>query len=351
MTLAPQPGSWPDRFADEGALVDGLTRPSRELVEFVRTLTSPLVILGAGGKMGPTLAVLARRAADAAGHQLEVVAVSRFTDTGAQRWLEERGVRTVAADLFDATAVRRLPEAAHVIYLVGLKFGTSRTPELTWAVNTLVPALVAERYRSARLVALSTGNVYPLTDDAGCGSVESAALTPLGEYGNAAVARERIFQFQAGRHGGSIALIRLFYAVELRYGVLVDLARAIHGGRPVPLVTGAFNCIWQGDANEMIIRALGLASSPPAAWNLCCPEVLRVRDIALRLGQALDREPRFDGTESGTALLGDARKITAALGNPRTSVDTMLAWVADWVKSGGRFLDKPTHFEVRDGVY
>ena len=301
--------------------------------------------------MGPTLAFLARRAADASGHPLDIVAASRFSDPGARRWLEERGIKTVVADLFDAAAVRQLPDSANVIYLVGLKFGTNRTPELTWAVNTLVPAMVAERYRAARLVALSTGNVYPLTGEAAGGAIESSPLTPLGEYGNAAVARERIFQFQAGRHGGAIALLRLFYAVELRYGVLVDLARAIHAGRPVPLATGAFNCIWQGDANEMIIRALDLTRTPPAAWNLCRPEVFRVRDIAARLGRLLDREPRFAGTESGTALLGNARAICEALGNPRTPVDPMLAWVADWVRSGGRCLDKPTHFEVRDGVY
>lgn len=221
---------WPARIEDEKQLEEVLTRPSPRLVKFIKTVSSPLVVLGAGGKMGPTLCALARRAAQAANHPLEVVAVSRFRDASSRSWLEERGVKVVQADLLQASALPSLPEAQNVIYLVGLKFGTSQNPAATWAVNTIVPARVAERYPRARIVALSTGNVYPLSSVAKGGSVESDSLTPLGEYANAAVARERVFEYYAREQGTSIALIRLFYAVETRYGVLVDLAQKVFRG-------------------------------------------------------------------------------------------------------------------------
>jgi hypothetical protein len=301
--------------------------------------------------MGPTLAVLARRAADAAGHPLEVIAVSRFSDAPARAWIEQQGVKTVRADLFTEEGMHGLPEAENVIYLVGLKFGTSQTPALTWAVNTLIPARIVARYPEARIAALSTGNVYPLTRVDGGGSAETDPLHPLGEYANAAVARERLFEYGAQRHRTRIVLLRLYYAVELRYGVVVDLARQVLACTPIPLNTGWFNCIWQGDANDLIIRALALAAYPPAAWNLCRPETFSVREIAIRLGVLLGRAPQFSGTESDTALLGNAAPLCRLLGAPPTSIDTIVQWVARWVKSGGRNLGKPTHFEVRDGVY
>ncbi len=353
MKTAPVPTVIPphDGFASEAALDEQLTRPRAELVSFIRTLTSPLVILGAGGKMGPTLAVLAKRAADAAGHHLEVVAASRFSDVRSREWLEGRGVRTVAGDLLDPEVYRQLPDAGHVIYLVGVKFGTSRNPAFTWAVNTLVPSYVVARYPKAAIVALSTGNVYPLSPRAQGGSRESDPLTPVGEYANAAVARERLFEYGAARCGTRVALLRLFYAVEMRYGVITDLARQVWEGAPISVETGAFNCIWQGDANEMVLRALSLASSPPGAWNLCRPECFSVREVATRLGKALGREPRFAGEEASTALLGNAGAICRALGAPPTSVSDVIRWVAHWIRHGGRSLGKPTHFEVRDGAY
>src|SRR5262245_15060570 len=290
----------PDLLRSEEELDEVLTRPGPALTEFIRAVPGPLLVLGAGGKMGPTLAVLAARAAGAANVPLEVVAVSRFTDAQARRWLEDRGVRTLAADLLDRDAVFGLPDAGSVIYLVGLKFGTSRQPELTWAVNTLVPAHVAERYRQARVVALSTGNVYPLVPVAGGGSVEADPLTPAGEYAHAAVARERIFTFCAQRHGTPVVLVRLNYAVELRYGVLVDVATRVYSGQPVDVTTGHLNCIWQGDANDMILRCLALAESPPAALNLTGPAVLSVRELALRFGELFGRPVRLTGSEAGT---------------------------------------------------
>jgi nucleoside-diphosphate-sugar epimerase len=328
-----------------------LTRPSPPLAGFIRTVSSPLLILGAGGKMGPTLAVLARRAAEAAGHKLDVVAVSRFRDAASRRWLEERGVRTLSCDLLDGPAVSRLPDAENLIYLVGLKFGTAQNPAATWAMNTLVPARVCERFPRGRIVALSTGNVYPLSEVSRGGSVEADALTPLGEYANAAVARERIFEFHSRRHGTALTLLRLFYAVELRYGVVADIAHKVHTAQPLPLANGSFNCIWQGDANEMILRSLELVASPPSAWNLCRPEIFSVREVATRLGELLGREPVFTGSESATALTANAASLCARLGAPQTPLDRMLRWTAQWVKQGGRDLGRPTHFEVRDGNY
>lgn len=345
------PSRLPEVIATEEALDELLTRPRAALVQFISSVRSPLVILGAGGKMGPSLALLARRAAEAARHPLEIITVSRFSDPNARRWLEARGIQTLSCDLFDAEAVRKLPDAADVIYLVGQKFGTTQSPAGTWAANLLVPARVAERYPAARIAALSTGNVYPLTPVARGGSVESDPLTPLGEYANATVGRERVFEFFSQRNGTRVVLLRLFYATDLRYGVLRDIAELIRAERPIHLANGHFNCIWQGDANEMVIRSLALAASPAPAFNLSSAEVFSVRAVATRLGQGLDRAVNFTGVESETALTANTARLRAQLGDPPTPLDTMLHWTADWVKRGGRNLGKPTHFEVRDGRY
>ncbi len=341
----------PEVIESEAALDDLLTRPREELVRFIKTVRSPLVILGAGGKMGPTLAVLARRAAEAAAHKLDVVAVSRFSNAAYRNWLEERGVRTLSCDLYDAEAVRKLPTAEDVLFLVGHKFGTTQSPATTWAANTLVPARVAEHYSASRLVALSTGNVYPHSSVAGGGSLESDPLTPLGEYPNATVGRERIFEFYSLRNGTRLVLLRLFYAAEMRYGVLRDLADKVWAGKTVDLANGYFNCIWQGDANDMAIRSLALATTPPAVFNLTCGEILSARKVATRLGELMGKPAQFSGSENADALLGNTTKLRAQLGDPPTPLDTMIRWTADWVKRGGRSLGKPTHFEVRDGKY
>jgi len=338
-------------FRTEAELEEMLTRPSPQLASFIRKVSSPLLVLGAGGKMGPTLAALAKRAADEAGHPLKVIAVSRFSDAGSRRWLEERGVKTESCDLLDAQALARLPDAENLIYLVGLKFGTAQNPSATWAMNTIVPTRVCERYPKSRIVALSTGNVYPLSDVSRGGAKETDPLTPTGEYANAAVARERIFEFHSRRDGTPLALLRLFYAVDLRYGVLMDIARMVFNGQKIPLANGSFSCIWQGDANEMVVRALPLAASPPSVWNLCRPEIFSVRETAVRFGKLLGCEPVFTGRESETALVADAGRICAELGEPCVPMDTMCRWAAHWVKHGGRDLGRPTHFEVRDGNY
>jgi nucleoside-diphosphate-sugar epimerase len=350
MNLSESP-SVPERLETEEALEELLTRPSVDLVHFIKSVRSPLLVLGAGGKMGPTLAVLARRAAEQAGHKLDVLAVSRFSDARARAWLETRGVGTLSCDLLDRKAVSQLPAAQDIIYLVGMKFGTSQNPAQTWAANTIVPIWVGERYAGARMAALSTGNVYPLGPVSRGGTVESDPLLPVGEYANSALGRERIFEFFAQRDGTRFALLRLFYAVEMRYGVLRDLADKIWAGQPVDLANGYFNCIWQGDANELVLRSLALAAAPAQAFNLTSPEVFHVRAVAKRLGELLSKPVRFAGTESDTTLAGNSAKITALLGRPATPLETMLRWTAAWVKAGGRSLGKPTHFEARDGRF
>ncbi len=335
----------------EEQLHELLTRPSAPLVDFVARLPSPLLVLGAGGKMGPTLCILAQRAAEAASHKLEIIAVSRFTNAAARQALEASGVRTMCADLLNREAASRLPDAPNVINLTGLKFGTAKNPSLTWATNTLGPAIIAERYAGSRIVALSTGNVYPLVPVSGGGATEDHPLTPVGEYGNAAVARERIFEYFSQRDRTPVALIRLNFAVELHYGVLVDIARRVWENRAIDLSNGWFNCIWQGDANEMIVRSLALPSSPASAWNLSHPGPQSVRTVAARFGELLGKTPVLKGTEATDAFLCNPAKLCAQLGTPATPLSRVIEWTAHWIKSGGVLLNKSTGFEVRDGKY
>jgi len=254
-------------------------------------------------------------------------------------------------DLLERESVRELPKAESVVSLVGLKFGTSENPALTWAVNTLAPVYSMACYPAARWVALSTGNVYPLVLVDSGGATESEPLTPVGEYGNAAIGRERLFEYGASRHATPLAILRLNYAVELRYGVLVDLAQKIWAGEPVDLVNGWFNCIWQGDASERILRALALATNPPSVFNLCAPEVLSVRQVAQELADLMGRPVTFTGAAVPTALLSNPAKLCACLGPPPTPLETLLRWTADWVKKDGCTLNRPTRFEVRDGRF
>ncbi len=344
-------GQVPDPIRSEADLDEVLTRPGPALIEFIRSVRSPLLLLGASGKMGPTLARLAVRAAALANHPLEVIAVSRFTHAASREWLESFGVRTLSCDLLDPNAPATLPNSPSVVHLVGRKFGTAQDPSTTWAVNTLVPAAVVRRFPSSRIVVVSTGNVYPPAPVSSGGAREEDPLTPRGEYANAAVARERLFAYAAGESRTPLVHLRLFYAVELRYGVLVDIARRVFAGEPVPLANGWVSCVWQGDANDRVLRALGLADFPPTAWNLCLPEPISVRAAALRFAGLFGIEPHFEGLESETSLIGNSSRLCGKLGRPEVDPETMMGWIADWVRKGGRSWNKPTHFEVRDGSY
>jgi nucleoside-diphosphate-sugar epimerase len=257
----------------------------------------------------------------------------------------------VPCNLLDRRDTAKLPDSENVIYLVGLKFGTSDKPFLTWAMNTLVPANVAERYPRARLAALSTGNVYGLTPVGKGGSKETDVLMPLGEYPSAAIARERIFEFFSHRQGTPLIMLRLNYAMELRYGVFVDIAQKIFLGEPVDVTMGHFNCIWQGDANEFIIRSLAETQSPPSVLNLTGPRQWSVRQVAFEFGKLFGKPVQIAGTEADTALLSNSTRASALWGEPPTPLGIVMRWTADWIKRRGRLLNKPTHFEVRDGKY
>lgn len=342
---------FPKQIKSESELDEIMTRPSPSLVKWITTLESPLVIVGAAGKMGPSLTVQLKRAADTANHNLKIIAVSRYSDPTVREWIEERGIQTLACDLLQRESLADLPDAPNIINLVGLKFGTAQNPSLTWAVNTLVPAHVTERYPKSRIVALSTGNVYPMVSVKDGGSIETDPITPIGEYANAAVARERLFEYHSHKFGTRIVLLRLNYAVDMRYGVLLEIAKSVWAEKPVDVKMGFFNCIWQGDANEMIIRSLDLAESPPAVFNLTGPEVLSVRKIAGRFGELMNRSVRLDGQEETTALLSDSSRLCNKVGEPPTSLDHVLQCTAHWVMHGGKTYGKSTHFQIRDGKY
>lgn len=341
----------PDRITDEQQLDELLTKPSEKLIEFAATLSGPVVILGAGGKMGPSLAARLQSAIQQAGADAKAVAVSRFSDPAARAWLSERRVETISADLMEPEVYAELPDAGHVIYLVGSKFGTRQNPSHTWAINTLTPANAMRRYRSSNVAALSTGNVYAFTPVTGDGSLESDPLQPVGEYACAAVGRERIFEHFCDQNQTPVALIRLNYATDLRYGVLTDLATQVTSGLPIDVTQGYFNCIWQGDANDLIIRSLGLASCPAKPLNLTSLETFSVRKVAQRMADQMGCSVSFTGREAETALLSNAGQCEQLLGPPETPMSHVIPWVAEWVKQGGRLLGKPTHFEVRDGGF
>jgi len=332
----------------EEELDDALSAPRQETEAALDTCPGDVVILGAGGKMGPTLSRMARRAAR---DSRRVIAVSRWSSADARERLESVGVETLSCDLMDRDAVAELPEASNVIFMAGQKFGTTGAPDVTWGMNTLVPAFCAARYRDARIVAFSTGNVYALTPVESGGSRETDALAPIGEYAASCVGRERMFELHSRRYGTRVSILRLNYAVDLRYGVLVDIALRVFRSEPVSVDMGYVNVIWQGDANRMAIEALRLAASPPFVVNLTGRETLSVREQAAWFGQRFGKEPRFTGNERADALLSNTTRMALSFAPPSVGVDELRRRVADWVEHGGPLLGKPTKFETRDGKF
>lgn len=343
----------PDAPRDERELEDRLSTPRAATIAALKACPGDILVLGAGGKMGPTLARMAARAArDADGEaRRRVIAVSRFGASAARAALESHGVETIACDLLDRAALDRIPDAPNVVFMAGQKFGTSGAPSFTWAMNALAPALCAERFAASRIVAFSTGNVYALSPREGPASRESDPPAPVGEYAMSCVARERLFEDGSLRRGTKVALVRLNYANDLRYGVLTDIALRVHAGEPVSLAMGEVNVIWQGDANRVALECLPLAATPPFVVNVTGPERLRVRDLAHALGERLGREPRFEGSEGPDALLSDTTRMRERLAAPDVGIEQLLDWVAAWVRQGGRLLGKPTHFEERAGRF
>jgi nucleoside-diphosphate-sugar epimerase len=335
----------------EAELEELLSRPSERDKAFMRTLDGDLLILGVGGKMGPSLARRARRAADETGVNKRIVAVARFSNAGLRQELEQAGIETIAADLLEHDQLAALPDIPNVIFMAARKFGTTGNEYLTWALNTYLPACVAERFRSSNIIAFSTGNVYPLVPVTHGGPTETTPTAPVGEYAQSALARERMFEYFSARYGTRVTLLRLNYAIDLRYGVLLDIGLKVFERRPVNLAMGLVNVIWQGDANSVCLRAFTLCQSPPSILNLTGPETLSVRSIARRFGEHFGVEPIFEGTEADSALLSNAARCHSIFGYPEVSAGQMIEWLVSWIKLGGVMWNKPTHFEVRDGKF
>jgi nucleoside-diphosphate-sugar epimerase len=332
-------------------LDDQLSHPSEADVAALDRLDGDLLILGAGGKMGPSLSRLARRSSDQARVSKRIIAVSRFADKNLRRQFSEHHIETISCDLLEPGALAKLPDAGNVIFMAARKFGTTGAEHLTWAMNAFLPGLVAERYRNSRIVTFSTGNVYPLKHVSEGGCVESDPVDAQGEYAQSALGRERMFAYGSHRWGTPVAMLRLNYAVELRYGVLVDVALAVFEQRPVDLRMGHVNVIWERDANSYCLRSFPYCQSPPFVLNVTGPETLSVRALAEEFGRRFGLRPIFSGQESDTAVLSNAGKAHELFGRPTVSAEQAVDWVADWISNGGPVLNKPTHFATRDGRF
>jgi len=325
-----------------------MTRPSAELENDLARVPGDLIVLGVGGKMGPTLARMAKRAAPAQ----RVIGVARFSEAGLREKLESAGIECIACDLLDRAALERLPRAANVVFMAGHKFGAVGNPAFTWAMNAGVPLMVAETFRESRIVCFSTICVYPYADVSGPGASEAVpAWPPPGDYANSCVGREQMFFYGSSRWGTPGRVVRLSYAIDMRYGVLHDIATQVMAGKPVDVSMGYVNVIWQGDANEQALRLLAHCTTPSSPLNITGPEKTSVRWLAEELGRRLGKKAKVAGTEAPTAWIVDTAASRRLLGPPRVPLGAMLDWVADWVARGGASLGKATHFETRDGKY
>lgn len=341
----------PRTIDTESALEHALAEPSDADLECVARLNGDVLILGAGGKMGPSLARRVHRAVTRTGSTSRVVAASRFSSAAARASLDAEGIQTLACDLLDPARIASLPRCPYVLFLAGRKFGTLDRTDVTWATNTVIPARVAEHFHQSRMVVFSTGNVYPMVPATGPASTEDDQPAPTGEYAQSCLGRERVVEFVSREQGMATVILRLNYAVDLRYGTLVDVARRVFEGESIDLTVGFFNAIWQGDANSYALRTLELASSPPVILNVTGPERIAVRETALWFGTVFGRRPRFANSEGPVALLSDSSRCRARLGEPSVPLSVLQHWVAHWIQAGGHSLNKPTHFEVTDGRF
>lgn len=335
----------------ETELEDRLSQPDDAVVSAMSALEGDVLILGVGGKMGPSLARLTQRACRRAGVNKRIIAVARFSNEALIAQLTAEDIETIRCDLLDTAALRDLPDIPNVIFMAARKFGTTGAEYLTWAMNTYLPGLVAERFRYSRIVAFSTGNVYPLLPIGQGGATEFTPTAPVGEYAQSALGRERMFEYASQRWGTKLTILRLNYAIDLRYGVLLDIASAVYEGRPVNLRMGLVNVIWQGDANAACLRSFAHCQSPPNVLNITGPETLSVRYLAMEFARRFEREPLWDGEETASALLNNAAKSHQLFGYPSVTVQDLIDWTAHWVSIGGPTLSKPTHFAVRDGQF
>jgi nucleoside-diphosphate-sugar epimerase len=341
----------PTSIQNVAQLEEVLSEPTEGVTRTLFSLDGDILILGVAGKMGPTLARMAKRASLAAGVKRRVIGVSRFSSPSLENQLQLWDIETVRCDLLDSASVAKLPDAANVVFMAGMKFGSTGQEWLTWAINSHLPGFVADRYRDSRIAVFSTGNVYGLSPVARGGSCEEDPLNPSGEYAMSCLGRERIFEHFSRANNTKISILRLNYASELRYGVLLDIAQRVNTGQPVSLSMGYLNTIWQADASAMSLESLRCGSSPPNVINITGPELLSVRGVAEEFGQKFGKPLRFEGTESTDALLSNAAKSYELFGRPRVSAQQIIDWIADWVRKDGATLAKPTHFENRAGHF
>lgn len=333
-------------------LEDRLSRPVDADAAAIAELDGDLLILGAGGKMGPSLCRLARRAASKARISKRIVAVARFSNSDLVNELSGDDIETISCDLLEPGTLHRLPEIPNVVFMAARKFGSTGAEHLTWAMNTFLPGLVAERFRNSRIVAFSTGNVYPLRSLSEGGATESTTVGPVGEYAQSALGRERMFEYGSTKWKTHVAILRLNYAVELRYGVLADIGRAVFERRPVSLGMPYVNVVWQRDANSWCLRSFAHSQVPPFVLNITGPETLSVRDVALEFGRHFGIAPTFTaGAEGETSLLNNASRAHSLFGLPTVQPSELIEWTAHWIRQGGASLSKPTHFEARDGKF
>jgi nucleoside-diphosphate-sugar epimerase len=337
----------PETIADIAALDELLCRPSQALIDDLGRVDGDIMILGVGGKMGPTLAGLAKAALP----ERRVIGVARFSEADVEPWLKARGIETIHCDLLDEAAIRRLPQVSNIIFMAGRKFGAEGNLALTWAMNAHVPALVAQAFRSSRIVAFSTGCVYPFVPIDGAGADESLPPDPPGEYAQSCVGRERMFEYFSRAFRTPGRLFRLNYAIDMRYGVLHDIATKLRDGTPVDVSLGHVNFIWQGDASAQALRCLAHCETPTSPINVSGHEILAVRDLAARFGDLLGRTPVITGREEPTAWLTNTSLATKLFGLPIVDTEQLIKWTADWVARAMPSLGKPTKYEVRDGRY
>lgn len=332
-------------------LEEMISRPTEGAVEALRRVDGDMILLGVGGKMGPSLARMAKRADESAGMERRIIGVDLFPSGNHDEKLRAVGIETIKCDLLDSDQLAKLPDAPNVIFMVGMKFGSTGQESLTWAMNAFLPGLVAQKYRKSRIVVFSTGNIYGLAPVALGGPLESAPPNPVGEYAISALGRERIFEHFSRSLGIPTAIIRLNYSIEMRYGVLVDLAQKVLAGEAIDLTMGSANVIWQGDANAMVLQSFGCVSSPPFIVNVAGQEMVSIRRVAEQFGELMGKKVTLEGTESPDALLSNGQLGYRLFGHPQVSVQQMVRWIADWVMRGGESLGKPTHFESRDGRF
>jgi nucleoside-diphosphate-sugar epimerase len=328
-----------------------LSEPTPEVISTMKSLDGDLMLLGVGGKMGPSMARLARRAADAAGRKIRIIGVSRFSNGNLRSELEANDIETIPCDLLDPEALSKLPEIPNIIYMAGKKFGSTGSEASTWAMNTYLPGMVAQKFPESKIVAFSTGNVYPLSPVTFGGTDENHPTGPIGEYAQSCLGRERILEYYCTQNNTPAAILRLSYAIDLRYGVILDIAQKVYNRQPVDVTMGHAAIIWQGDANAQTLRALDHCGVPPVRLNITGPETVSIRWMAQRLGFYLGVEPIIEGKEAETALLINSAKANKLFGYPKVSLDQMIQWIAHWVEIVGETHNKPTHFETRDGKF